>query len=385
MKSKNILSLMMTFIMLSSIGSAVEIRGTVYDGNDADPIKVWNAQNFAGFYYDLDKGDSFETLEITDIDDRNIPDGYLEYNTKKVSKEFEYSKDKNKSVINDKSEYYLVGWQAEKWVALNDKAYKLVKLVTEFEGTEKATLSSGGTLSLGGGYALKINQVDARAAPRQAWVSILKDGETVDNAILQQGELYNYQKDVGGEKDVLVLSAYVSSIFSGTESEMIQLQYIWLIDESTFTEIKSGNNYGVFDVDTVSDSEIVLTNDGVISLSPDSVIDLMGNMKFKVADDDSVLRFYPFVEITEEPVKESKVPAVVSTPSSSVNATPCVPETVEKIIEVEKIVYVNVTSEPTPEPTQTPEEGKTIPGFESIFAIVGLLAVAFLVLRKRKD
>lgn len=366
MKYKNILSILMTFLMLSSIASAVEIRGTVVEGYTS---QLWTAQQFAGFYYDLDKGQSFENLTIEIINsDRTIPADKLIYTTEPIKVNFSYSDDKKLPVYNNVRTYDLVGWQAEKWVAI--KSNKLVKLAIETKGTEKVSLQSGGTLTLGNGYVMKINSVDANSAPRQAWVSVMKDGKIIDDAVLRQGELYNLQKDVGGEKDVLVLSAYVSSIFFGTEAQMLQLQYIWLIDESTLIEIKSGDTHGVFKV--TGTNPIVLKNSGSITLSRDSDINLMGNMKFKVADSDT-LRFYPFVNVIEESIKESVVP--VSTINTS---RPCSPEIVERIVEktVEKIVYVNVTV--TPEPT--PET----PGFEAIFAIAGLVVVAFLVLR-RKD
>ena len=38
------------------------------------------------------------------------------------------------------------------------------------------------------------------------------------------------------------------------------------------------------------------------------------------------------------------------------------------------------TAAPTAEPTATPEP----PGFEAVFAIAGMLAIAYLVLRRRK-
>ena len=41
-----------------------------------------------------------------------------------------------------------------------------------------------------------------------------------------------------------------------------------------------------------------------------------------------------------------------------------------------------VTPSPTPTPTPTPSP--TPPGFEAIFAVAGLLAVAYFVLRRRK-
>jgi PGF-CTERM protein len=58
---------------------------------------------------------------------------------------------------------------------------------------------------------------------------------------------------------------------------------------------------------------------------------------------------------------------------------------VEKVVaEVEKVVEeILATPEPTPKPTPTPEPTPKPPGFEAIFAIAGLLAVAYLVHRRK--
>lgn len=349
MKIINILSVLVTFIMLSSIGSATEIRGTVSDGTSM-PI-VWDAQNFAGFYYDIDAGLSSENLTIVKINGRSIPENGLVYQTTKIPIAFSYSKDKNLPVIKNQRTYDLVGWQAEKWVALNGQPNKLVKLIVEFEGSEKATLSGGGTLTLGNGYVIKINSVDSNAAPRQAWLSIMKNGIVVDDAIVQQDKLYNYIKDVGGEDETLVLSLYVSSIFSGMETDMIQLKYIWLIDESTLTVIDGGDKFGVFEV--FSTDPITLKNTASISLTANSIVTLMGNMKFRTADNSSVLRFYPMVNtegtiITDLLSRLNKCSANV-TVNSTVVPTPIV---VEKIVE--KIIYVNVTTTPALTVVPTP-------------------------------
>jgi hypothetical protein len=50
------------------------------------------------------------------------------------------------------------------------------------------------------------------------------------------------------------------------------------------------------EISSISDSGITLKNKDSISLTRDSVIDLMGNVKFRVADS-PVLRFYPFVNL----------------------------------------------------------------------------------------
>ena len=380
---KNILSILMAFLMLSTYASAYEVRGTVAQGAGT---YTWTAQNFAGFYYDIDNNLASESMNITAMNNRNIPENDLVYTTNPIAVNFSYSKDKNLPIYDAVTQYQMVGWQAENWVALNGKSNKLVKLLTEMKGSDKVTLTSGTTLSLGNGYILKISSIDAKAAPRQAWISVIKDGKVVDDAIMQENTVYNLKKNVGGENDALVLSAYVSSIFSGTETEMIQLQYVWFIDESSLIEIKSGDTYGVFKV--TGTTPITLTNPSSLNLDRDSKIDLMGNMKFKVADS-SDLRFYPMVEIngtagTISTTTTSIIATSTPTPTPTsipVNATPIVTPT-PQIIYVTVTPTVAPTEVATPAPIETP--AKKSPGFDAIFAIAGLFAVVFLVLRQRK-
>jgi hypothetical protein len=66
------------------------------------------------------------------------------------------------------------------------------------------------------------------------------------------------------------------------------------------------------EVKTISDSQIVLKNDGNLDLSRNTHVEIMKGMYFKVADNDTA-RFYPFAERTirgaisapEEPEEES--------------------------------------------------------------------------------
>jgi len=53
------------------------------------------------------------------------------------------------------------------------------------------------------------------------------------------------------------------------------------------------------------------------------------------------------------------------------------PKELKSLVQLEP---VEPTPSPTPTPTPTPEE----PGFEAVFAIAGILAIAYLVLRRRK-
>ncbi len=63
---------------------------------------------------------------------------------------------------------------------------------------------------------------------------------------------------------------------------------------TNYLKLSGGDSFGKMEISSISDSGITMKNKDSISLTRDSVIDLMGNVKFKVADS-SVLRFYPFV------------------------------------------------------------------------------------------
>jgi S-layer protein (TIGR01567 family) len=383
MKSKNIFSVLVAFLMLSSIASAVEIRGSIVEQTGGGAFSmIWTPQNFAALQYDIDTGVSGENMTVAGSG-RTIPIDGLVYSTRKT-------------VITKLNHptYSVVGWLGEKYVAVGGKSNKVAKLVLDMDDDAKIALISGQTTVLGGGYTLKINAVDARTNPRQAWLSLYKDNTVVDESVVQEKQTYNYNTTVLGDSGTPVFSIYVSSIFSGTEADLLQLKYGWLMDASSAKEIKAGDKYGSMEVTTSGTDEVVLRNKNTISLSRNSEVTIMGNMKFKVANnnDENVLRFYPKVDVVGDVVSITnttpvvsgtpvvRAPVIVNTTNTTLeNCTP-----VEKIVEREKVIYVNVTV--TPEPTAVPvvTVAPKSPGFSGLFAIVGLIAIAFIVKRQRK-
>ena len=164
---------------------------------------------------------------------------------------------------------------------------------------DKKTLTSGETWSLGAGYELTINAVDARATPRQVWFTLKKDGAIVDEGIGQgsttgneQNAVYFKTKTILGESNALLFTVFVDSIFSGATSDMVQFRYAWLIDESTAKQISGSDQYGAFEVTQASKDGIAMSNKNTVSLSQNSETTLMGNLAFNIADDTN-LRFYP--------------------------------------------------------------------------------------------
>jgi len=369
-----------------------EMRGTVVQESTTG-APVWDAYNFAGFYYDLKYDRTTERLSLLDTvsalaTDRTIQKNRLVYTTFGTPVEFKAYEKEFVNVDADPT-YNLVGWQAEKWIAVKGVSNKIAKLAFEMGKEDKKTLTTGETWSLGAGYELNINAIDARTTPRQVWFTLKKDGAVIDEGIGQapasgalvdkQKAVYFKKKTILGESDALLFTVYINNIFSGTTSDMVQFQYAWLIDESSAKEIKSADRYGVFEVRTASSSGISMDNENTVSLSKNTESTIMGNMKFVIADNDT-LRFYPKVDVTVGGV----------TPTETVTGAPTVTGTGRPTTTVTSVgTAVATTAKPpetaTPEATGAPSPtATTVPGFEAVFAIAGLFAVAYLVMRQRK-
>ncbi len=386
-----------------------EVRGAVYDNSTSPyyPSTVctqgpgceasWNAYNFAGFWYDLKNGLMSENMTIIDLstDNRTIQQKGLWYNTTKQLVQYkvneantiltvEQALDTSGNKVSAGGNYSKIGWQAEPYVALNGKAKKLVKLIIE-QGkatSEKKTLTIGETWDVGGGWILAAQSIDAKATPRQAWLVLSKDGVKKDDKVTAQGTVYTYvEKSLGGESDVPIFVTYIDSVFAGATSDMVQLRYTWAVDTSV-TEVKGGDKFGVMKVNDAGDTTLRLWNeDSSMSLSKDATTDIMGNMKFKVADSDTA-RFYPMVEYEIKGITPPGTPTAtpgVGTPVGTPLKTPLANATVTTPEVNATTAVAAVTTAAAAATTK-----KTEPGFEAIFAIAGLLAVAFLVLRQRK-
>ena len=79
--------------------------------------------------------------------------------------------------------------------------------------SDKVDLDVGYKWNIGGGYVLMVQAIDAKATPRQVWLSLFKDGKQVDDKVLAEGEIYNYQNMTtvnriyaGGTTDRVILT-----------------------------------------------------------------------------------------------------------------------------------------------------------------------------------
>ncbi len=317
----------------------VEVRGSVMNITGAQTADLtWNACNFGAFWYDLNDNLMTETLTITATDDwgnptltgpydRTLDESTLVYQTHPVFHEYklhENEADPNRTTAtameNDYTGgriglcvesdnpggdcgYFIEGWMAEKYVAIDSNADKLCKLLVEFEDDDKKTLATGEEWDLGSGFTLVADQIDPEND--MVWFSLAKNGAELDNEVVAAGtayvqdRVYTYTADIGDEEDIPVFSCYVHSVFGVNDTNIVQVKYVFLIDDDV-TEIETSQTYGAMEVRTASSNEIILDNDeSTIDLDADTTGHIMGDMYFKTADDDTAIRFYPYVAKTE--------------------------------------------------------------------------------------
>ncbi|MFH1307431.1 MAG: S-layer protein domain-containing protein [archaeon] len=92
-------------------------------------------------------------------------------------------------------------------------------------GANRFALAQGQYLDAGSGYYLGINSIDAKASPKQAWITLWGDGGIKkDDKVVTQDETYIYkEKSWQGKSDVPMFSTKINSIFAGATSDMVQL------------------------------------------------------------------------------------------------------------------------------------------------------------------
>ncbi|NPE29569.1 S-layer protein [Methanococcoides sp. SA1] len=295
--------MLIILILFSLICTAASAQGATGDRIwDADANMTleytWTAQSYSGFYYDLDSGISSETLTINlDSDsDRSIGDGDLVYSTKPIETDFEHNEWGSYQVIGFMAERYFAGYTDDSDFARDDVSLisegQLAKVLTDDD--DKKSFFAGSSLVLEEGYKLSIVEVDLDG--NKVLVSLTKDGKQVESTVLSSGNDYVYENDLGSAEDVPIIAVHFAEIFRGTETNAIFVQGTFQISDQ-YVEIDGGDDFGRMEIQTVSANEISMENNADISLSRGKTIDIMGKLKFIVADDDT-LRFAPFLDLT---------------------------------------------------------------------------------------
>ncbi len=336
----------------------VEIRGEIA----VDDIK-YDYANFAGFWYDLDKDQSSETMNVTTTGvTRTIAEGALVYTCTPQMVKY-----KNSDLNTTYGKYKIIGFLANKYICYDNRTDQLVKLLINWGSSSKMILTMDDPMELPAGYMLSAQEIDLQGD--RVWLKLYKDGNEIDNGIVDGGDTYTYED----EDDVLLFSCKIDTVFRGTDSNMVVVKFVFLRSD-TILDIDGGDTFGVMEVKGTSGS-IVLKNDETITLDEDSEVEIMDGLYFKVADS-TTLRYYLAKTVSLVCPECPDCPELEERPPcpDCPDPEPC-PECPE-------------CPTPTPPATEPNDDtgngGQTTPGFEAVFVIAGLLVVGYLVLKQRE-
>jgi S-layer protein (TIGR01567 family) len=392
-----------------------EVRGTVTDLGAPGNTFSWTPMTFAALYYDIDKniGNEKITFNLTNIDaadstatlsDQEGKRGII-YKTTAQSKNFKFkpwgcymkmgfladpyfAAYNNNITAGMTAAKETVPFIADKSKNDNLMTNEQVTKILEDSDTER-TVTSANPLKLGEGYELAVKSIDVKG--NKVYVELSKDGAVVDSKVIQPSidnasmsdKTYYYKKDLGDTKEIVTIATHFKNAFRGTDTDIATVDAVFQISD-TAAPIKVDQQYGKMSIRNVDPTAFSITmdnKDNQVTLSKNKVTELMLGIYIKTADQDDIsianpLRYYLYKAATIEaaapapaptPTNVTEVPAPV-TPEVPTNVTPAAP--------------TNVT--PAKPENVTPPVKPTTPGFECVFAIAGLLAVAFLVLGRRK-
>ncbi|MEA1893763.1 MAG: S-layer protein domain-containing protein [Euryarchaeota archaeon] len=276
------------------------------EDKEMDLNYTWTARSYTGFYYDIDDDISTETLtvQLDPANIRNIEEDNLQYITTAADLEFEYNEGRDDERWGS---YKVIGFMAEKYFAGYEDdntsiATENIRLLSKdmlskvlIDEDEKHMISTGASLKLKEDYELKIIQLDIDGG--QAQIDLMKDGKSVDSDIVTSPDTYVYTEDIRKLDDVPLVAVHIDNVFAGTESDMLVIDGIFQISDD-FIPVDTGEDYGEMEIQSASGYTIRMENSDDIELEEDEIVDIMGNLKFLVADNDT-LRFALYEEITE--------------------------------------------------------------------------------------
>ena len=405
--------------MVAGAAESVEVRGQVFG---TDPGN-WNPQNFAGFFYDIKDNLGKENLVFTPdaANPRSLPaDTGIAYTTTVEPKTFDFDAWGQFNVIGFLAEKYFAGYINNE-TTKDDLLYEesdddnvladdqLNKILID-DDTER-TVTSGTPLELMEGYMLAIKEIDVDG--NKVYVELSKDGAVVDSKVMSpskegatmKDKTYYFKKTVGDSKDLVTIAVHFKNAFRGANQNLATVDGIWQISEE-FVDVSADQEFDkMTTVASPNAGEIKMVNkDEAVTLSKNKEISLMPGVNVKVADSND-LRYYIFKPVTiegeaaEAPAAEVKpaveapsaeAKAVETTAAAAAAATTAEAAATEKVAEAKEDLTAakeNVTK--TAEAAGAAKEAasteaKKQPGFEGIFAIAGLLAVAYLVLGRKE-
>jgi hypothetical protein len=85
------------------------------------------------------------------------------------------------------------------------------RIVDGTSGAQGKTMAVGETWDIGDGWTIQANAIDAKATPKQIWITLSRNGIKLDDKVMSEGDTYNYNN---------IFSVKIASIYAGATSDM---------------------------------------------------------------------------------------------------------------------------------------------------------------------
>jgi S-layer protein (TIGR01567 family) len=270
------------------VKDVVEIRSPVFDaGASADlsaiSVNYTDYTTFAAFYYDIDDGIGSENLTFIKESGNTITEGNLIYTANMQQVAYEYE--------GFDTKYYKMGFLAQEFIPVGEKGTTpdpqlLSKLILDDD--EKYTMRIGETLDLGEGFALTPKQIDVEGD--KVWLELTKDGKFLDDDVYDatpgtdtnpDNKSWDYEADLAGEDDVVVLRVHINEVFQGQVDSLAIIEGIWLMSDEVL-EIEDDQEFGKMEVVSTPGNDITLISTEDITLDAGDEIEVTDTIKILV-------------------------------------------------------------------------------------------------------
>jgi S-layer protein (TIGR01567 family) len=302
---------LLAIFFISGLIDAREIRGQVANGDFE-----WNAQNFAGFYYDLDKDLGTERITtFVTYGKLEEPNGIV-YSTTAQTNDFEFEDWGSYNVIGFLGKKYFAGYteneNMDEWNQMlyqkstdeNSLSEEQLQTILMDSDTE-TTITASRPLKLAEGYELAIKYIDSSGM----LVELTKDSTAVDSKVLMPSKdgatmadkTYIYRTDEDNQKGLVIIAIHFKNAVTIQNQTVATVDGLWQISDKP-TSVKIDTEFGKMRIASVSADTIVMDNkDNNIALSKNRDIELLGNIRIKTADQDVIgdanpLRYYIYLD-----------------------------------------------------------------------------------------
>ena len=320
--------------LASGIPGASEVRGQVT--NVGVNQFTWDNVTFPGFYYDISKNPSAETLTLR-LTDATPTDATLNdyqdattglrgvvYQTTAQLTTFKYKPWGQYDRIQFLGEPYFAAYDptvtanvanAGESVAYLYDASKNRNLMTNeqiskilIDDNTKMLINSTSPLELKEGYELAIKSINANET--KAILDLRKNGQVIDTEIIQptianariSDQTYYYKTSLGKTSDIIQIAVHFKNIFHGDNKDSATIDGVFQISDKPMM-LNSDQQYDKMSIRVVdaTNMEIIMDNkDNQITLSKNKDILLMQNIHIRTADQDGTvdepLRYYIYSE-----------------------------------------------------------------------------------------